>query len=100
MNVRKCMPGEWQELRELRLRALADAPAAFGGTLAESQARPAEEWQAAAQPHDEAVLYVWEDDAGRLNAMAVGRWHDDQNAVEVTGMWVAPGGRRLGVGHA
>jgi len=37
--------GEHERLRELRLRALATDPEAFGGSYAEALAHPREEWE-------------------------------------------------------
>jgi len=42
--VRRVSAQEWVELRELRLRALADAPDAFLTTLAEVQGRSDDDW--------------------------------------------------------
>ena len=38
VRIRQAIPDEWERVRELRLRALEDAPEAFGSTLAEEQA--------------------------------------------------------------
>ena len=46
ITVRRVRAEEWERLRETRLRALADAPMAFGATLADEQARPARPRQA------------------------------------------------------
>src|SRR2546428_13698912 len=43
-TVRAFSAGEWHVYRDLRLRALADSPDAFGSTLAEETARPDAEW--------------------------------------------------------
>lgn len=45
-TVRGLLLEEWQAYRAIRLRALEDAPDAFGATLAEAQAWPIEEWPA------------------------------------------------------
>lgn len=44
--VRRLLPADWQAYRAIRLRALEDAPDAFGATLAEAQAWPQQEWAA------------------------------------------------------
>jgi len=43
-RVRPFEAHEWRTLRELRLRALADAPDAFARTLAEKEGRSDAEW--------------------------------------------------------
>ena len=47
-KIRAVRADEWEQLRELRLAALQDAPAAFGETYAEAQALPDDNWQARA----------------------------------------------------
>src|SRR6516164_7319251 len=44
--VRAFRPDEWRVYRELRLRALADSPDAFGSTLAAEQGGSDEDWAA------------------------------------------------------
>jgi plasmid stabilization system protein ParE len=45
-TIRHFLAEEWSAYRALRLRALEDAPDAFGSTLAAESTRPAEEWAA------------------------------------------------------
>ncbi|MCA9712598.1 MAG: hypothetical protein KDK70_42615, partial [Myxococcales bacterium] len=45
-SVRRLEPSEWRVYRELRLRALAESPDAFGSTLARERERSDEQWQA------------------------------------------------------
>ena len=47
--VERVRAAEWRELRELRLRALADAPEAFASTLAREAAFPDDVWRQRAQ---------------------------------------------------
>ncbi|HEX2229661.1 MAG TPA: GNAT family N-acetyltransferase, partial [Candidatus Binatia bacterium] len=42
--IRTFAPHEWETYRDLRLRALADSPDAFGGTLAVEKRRRDTEW--------------------------------------------------------
>ena len=44
MIVRTLESSEWPTYRDLRLRALAESPDAFGSTLAAEQGSSAEEW--------------------------------------------------------
>jgi ribosomal protein S18 acetylase RimI-like enzyme len=99
---------EWKVLRDLRMRALADAPGAFASTLAEAQARDEAWWREAARrsAEDEGwVTFVCERD-GRLIAMATGtfpvdREHalDDPAVASLIQMWVEPATRRTGLGR-
>src|SRR5437879_4398774 len=60
ITVRRVQAEEWEQLRAIRLRALADAPMAFGATLADEQARPDEFWReratGGATDHDRATF--------------------------------------------
>ena len=46
IDVRRVVPGEWAVLRDVRLRALLDAPAAFASTYAREVAFGEAEWRA------------------------------------------------------
>lgn len=97
--VRRLRPDEWRKLRELRLRALADAPDAFGTTLEEDERRPDTEWQAWAGNADR-VLIIAERD-GRLVGMASGgRAPSLERAAGLYSMWVEPAARGSGVAEA
>ena len=45
MEVRQMQSADWKELREVRLRALADAPGAFASTLEREAAYPDDVWR-------------------------------------------------------
>ena len=97
--VRPLRPDEWRELRALRLRALADAPEAFGTTLAEAEAQPDTFWQQRASG-DDGVVIVAEVEA-RLVGMAWGRPADmDEPAADLYSMWIEPTARGTGVAAA
>jgi GNAT superfamily N-acetyltransferase len=44
-EIRRIRAGEWLEMRSLRLHALADAPTAYGSTLAQEQSYSDEIWR-------------------------------------------------------
>lgn len=95
-TIEQLGPDDWQEFREIRLRALADAPTAFGVTLADAEDQPDGTWRARLDQGDP-VLAVR--DEGALVAMG-GGWRppEDPDRVMVWGMWTAPEAR--GRGHA
>ncbi len=96
--VRRVRQDEWRELRALRLRALADAPDAFGATLAEAEAEPDEAWQERAAAAR--VTLVAEVD-GRLVGMAAGGTAPiDPSSAALYSMWVEPDHRGTGVASA
>jgi GNAT superfamily N-acetyltransferase len=100
--VRRIRADEWQALRELRLRALADAPDAFGAGLEDSQARPDAWWRdwarRGAESEEAATFFAV--DGERPVGMAGGFRHEPERSVTVLAMWVAPEARRAGTGRA
>ena len=88
-------------MRDVRLRAFADAPLAFGTTVAEASARPPGWWDARAAACAQgpaSALCVAETVArwcGLVGAESAGVLGD----VEVISMWVDPSGRRRGLGR-
>lgn len=98
MEVRAATAADWRQLRELRLRALADSPEAFATTLAEASSRSDDDWAAAARStadSGDAVSWIAERDG-----VAVGQAHSrirDDGSLGIAAMWVAPEGRGLGV---
>ena len=94
--IRALDPAEWPAWRDLRLRALADAPHAFVQTLAEAAALPDARWIESTTRPDRRLLVAESD--GRWHGMAVvvvKAWQ-----ASIYAMWVAPEARRLGVGRA
>jgi GNAT superfamily N-acetyltransferase len=45
ITIAQASPADWQAVKEIRLRALAEAPYAFGSTLAREQAFDDDEWR-------------------------------------------------------
>jgi ribosomal protein S18 acetylase RimI-like enzyme len=97
--IERMQPDGWQRVRAVRLRALADAPDAFGTTLAEDEARPLAVWRTRLEAPEAATFVAIVD--GLDVGLAVGRPHDGREAAAgLFGMWVAPGCRGRGVGDA
>jgi len=99
--VRAFRPSEWRAYREIRLRALADSPDAFGSTLAVEESTPAERWEsslarAATSGVDLPLLAEVDRRAAGLAWAKV----DASNALVVNlfQMWVAPEFRGKGIG--
>jgi GNAT superfamily N-acetyltransferase len=101
MNIRRIKAEDGPRLRAIRLAALADAPAAFGSTLAEEQILPAEHWTRYAQEaaaSDTSAIFVAEEEA-RWYGMVRGFVHEKYyDIVRIASMWVDPARRRSGVG--
>ena len=100
-SVRRLLPHEWRSYRELRLRALAESPNAFGSTVEIEQSKPDEYWAerlsltAASQFQ---VPMVAEAD-GKLVGLLWG-WIDSSkpDIAHLFQMWVSPEARGRGLG--
>jgi GNAT superfamily N-acetyltransferase len=94
--IRQLEEHDWGLLRDIRLRALADAPAAFGAALQQAESFDEDEWKRRARgwvrPGD--VAFV----VGGGEGMVVGVREGDE--CWLGAMWVAPEWRQGGVGAA
>jgi ribosomal protein S18 acetylase RimI-like enzyme len=89
---------DWPVWRELRLAALAEAPYAFGSTLADWQGDGdrEERWRARLEiPDSRNVVAIMD---GSPVGMASGVPTDEVDRVELISMWVSPVARGHGVG--
>ena len=92
----------WALYQDLRLRALADAPEAFGSTLAHEQNRSDADWSArlAAGVASGWDLPLLAEVDGQPAGLAWGNFDaSDRNVAHLYQMWVAPGQRGHGVGQ-
>ncbi|GIF99479.1 hypothetical protein Cci01nite_45730 [Catellatospora citrea] len=100
IEMRVLTSDDWPIWRELRLAALADAPAAFGSRLADWQGEGdrSERWRARLEiPGSYNLVAVLD---GRPVGMASGVPTDDRGVVELISMWVDPAARGRGVGDS
>jgi len=103
VQIRNFHPDEWPAYRGIRLRALADAPDAFGSTLAAEEALALDTWSA--RLAKSAVSGIDHALVAELDGQAVGlAWAKvdaaDAHLVNLFQMWVAPEARGQGVGAA
>ncbi len=102
VDIRRITPDDGPELRAVRLAALADAPFAFGSTLAEEAGRTDAEWSDRARWASAGVeritVLAREDDRG---VGIAGGYREEIQATEVhlVSMWTAPDVRRSGLGR-
>ncbi len=97
MKIEQLEAGAEGRLRAIRLRALEDAPKAFGSTLEEVRARPRESWTEQLMSLPTFVAVRDGVDVG------VVRYAPNGNASEegtLVSLWVAPDARGQGVGEA
>lgn len=102
-TIRNFRPDEWPAYRAIRLRALEEAPNAFGSTLAAEAALPPEHWAAritrsATSGIDHAL--VAESKGGVVGLAWAKVDADDPLLVNLFQMWVAPEARGQGVAAA
>jgi ribosomal protein S18 acetylase RimI-like enzyme len=103
--IRTLHPADWTVYRALRLRALAESPAAFGSTLAEECQRPDDVWAArlaapALGAHQQGWPFVAELDGTPVGLAWVKMDGADVAAASLYQVWVAPEARGRGVGAA
>ena len=98
--VTRIRANQWRILRDVRLRALEEAPYAFGTTLAEGEERTNRDWQDMASDHatlpDRAyfMAYVGDNPCGMA-----GCYRRASDVVVLTAMWVAPEFRGKNIGE-
>src|SRR3954468_22946991 len=95
-TIREVRPDDWQAWRDVRLRALVDAPDAFGETIERANARTEAEWQSWTAPRADAIRLIAEQD-GRAVGMTMLAVDDAHRAhSHLYAMWVDPAVRRSG----
>ena len=98
-TIRSLHAHEWRAYRDLRLRALADSPDAFGSTLEAERQRPDEHWAERLATAAEWNAPLVSEEGGALVGLVWGVI--DPAAPEtahVIQMWTAPETRGLGCG--
>lgn len=107
MAIRRIRAEEALLLRDIRLRALAESPAAFSSTAAKEEAFPTEVWEArtveSASGDRAATFVAIGEGSGWLGLVTVlGPSHDVGDAVnaELVSMWVSPEARGRGNARA
>jgi ribosomal protein S18 acetylase RimI-like enzyme len=96
MEIRPVRRDEAAGLRELRLRALRDAPYAYFASLEREESLPLSYWEDWATSKDKVMLVAVED--GRWLGMAGAFVQPDQRGtVSLWWLWVAPSARGRGL---
>ena len=93
--IREVRPADWELLRDVRLRALADAPYAFLTRYDEAASWPDERWQERTRQAGQ-VTFVAEGD-GRFDGMVAGFAAEEPGVVFLVSMWVDPARRGTGL---
>lgn len=106
--VREITGDDWEQMRDMRLAALADAPHAFGSSHAREAAFTEQQWRG--RINERSVMFFARVDsadsvpaapapAGPAPAGLAGVYVEDGSA-NLVSMWVSPAARGLGVGKA
>lgn len=89
---------DWERVRDVRIRALADTPFAYGSRLEEEQDRPESFWRARLERQAAATFLAIDGDetVGLVRTFVA---PEDVTSAELVSMWVAPHARGQGVGR-
>jgi len=102
-TIEHLKPDDWERFQAVRIRALTEAPDAFGSTLAEAQSRPLNHWRERLEDNSSAT-FVTTLPGGNDVGLVAGApyWGEDErvSAAGLYSMWVAPDARGLGIGGA
>jgi ribosomal protein S18 acetylase RimI-like enzyme len=101
--VREITGDDWEQMRDVRLAALAEAPSAFGSSYAREVAFTEEQWRGRISERS-ATFFARVDSADSAPVAAApaglaGVYVEDGTA-NLVSMWVRPSARGLGVGKA
>jgi ribosomal protein S18 acetylase RimI-like enzyme len=102
-TVRRIRADEAALLRELRLRALADSPDAFGSTLERETAFDDATWEeraASGATAGETATFIVEARSGAAGMLMVSLDGERPDRAKLFGLWVDPASRGAGLGAA
>ena len=105
VTIRPAAPSEWNQLRDLWLRALADSPDSFAIRTERARTEPPAYWLRLIGEDQPARCFVAEDDRGDWQGMILVRLESDPKRARLSGLWVTPEARshgiaRMLVGHS
>ena len=101
MEIRRVRSGDGGQLRDVRLRALADAPYAYSSSFEREAGLGSEYWEERVTESElgqDGVVFLAVDNA-RSIGMAGGLLVDEGHTAMLWGMWVDPRARRCGLGQ-
>jgi ribosomal protein S18 acetylase RimI-like enzyme len=100
MEARQAHAADWEALRQLRLRALADAPDAFASTLEAEMAFPDEVWRQRAEGGPASATFIARDSGVDVGLVRVFAEPDVPGRMHLVSMWIDPVYRRRGMARA
>jgi len=91
--IKQATAEDWQLLRDVRLRALADSPEAFLETVEHASTFSESQWRRRASPSETQASFLGDDGAGMVSCFIA----DDPSTVFLVAMWVAEAQRGTGL---
>jgi GNAT superfamily N-acetyltransferase len=98
-EIREAGVEDWELVREIRLRALADTPSTFASRLEEERDQLADMWRDRLSRSDAATFLIV-DETGASGLVTVFLVPAHLSRAHLVSMWVAPERRRAGLGRA
>ncbi len=103
VKILRAEPEDWERLRDIRLRALQDAPEAFGSTHEREAAHTEDAWRNFAIGWEgtarQAAFVATDDDGGWLGVALGAVRQADTSLANLYAMWVDPAARGMGAGR-
>jgi GNAT superfamily N-acetyltransferase len=96
-EIRAVREDDWRAMRDIRLEALREAPAAFGSTYAREVVFTEADWRRRASGYG---FFAFLSDLGDLPVGLAGGIDEGAGAAELVSMWVRPQARGRKVGAA
>lgn len=96
--IRAVSQDDWRTLRDVRLRALADAPTAFGTTLREAAEFTEERWRERARGSATSRQFLAFSDAEAIGIAGI--FDEGGGCAQIVSVWVSPDHRDRGVARA
>ena len=103
MEIHRAEPDDWPRVRDVRLRALQDAPDAFGSSYVGEVDDDEAQWRSWTTGWDGAVdqaLFAAIESEAWLGIALGARWGSEPDTTHLYAMWVDPVHRRQGTGGA
>jgi ribosomal protein S18 acetylase RimI-like enzyme len=103
MELRRIRTDEGGRLRDIRLRALRQAPTAFSSSASEEDSQPRDEWDRAAARRassNSEATYVAVHDGEWVGLVGAYVSDPDGRRVDLVSMWTVPEVRGRGIGRA
>jgi len=98
-QVVRAGPEDWAAVRDIRLRALSDAPEAFASRLSDERDRPESVWRDRLSSSD-ASTFLALDDGDAVGLVTAYRDPDEHTRAHLVSLWVSPDRRGHGVATA